>query len=177
MAFGLPNTVKSYSNKPFTNHSDSRILRCYSRADPTANLRIGATQIIFRIALQEPAPLGGYSLAYFLGHLGLDDVPNQAPRSFHKREFVCQAAFKQDANAIVAGYIGCRNQSHILRNAEVSQVCGLCQDEEVSRSWVLYLGELPAKILDKDFLELRVDLNRLFANQLEALVQSGKDFL
>jgi len=60
-------------------------------------------------ALNESAPLGGYSLRYFLGHLGLDDVPDQAPRSFHKREFVCQATFKQDANAIVASYIGCRN--------------------------------------------------------------------
>jgi hypothetical protein len=37
--------------------------------------------------------------------------------------------------------------------------------------------ELPAKILNKDFLESRVDLNRLFANQIEALVLSGKDFL
>ena len=49
--------------------------------------------------------LGRYSLSYLLGHFDLDDVPNQAPRSFNKREFVRQAAFKQHADAIVAGYI------------------------------------------------------------------------
>jgi hypothetical protein len=32
--------------------------------------------------------LGGHSLGYLLGDLGLDDLPNHASRSFHKREFV-----------------------------------------------------------------------------------------
>ena len=56
-------------------------------------------------------------------------------------------------------------------------MCGLCQDEEVPSRWVLYLGKLPAKIFHKNLLESPVDLNRLLANQLEALVLSGKDFL
>jgi hypothetical protein len=59
----------------------------------------------------------------------------------------------------------------------VSQVGDLCQDEEVPCDWVLYLGEFPAKVLDEGLLKSRVDLDGLFADELEALVLSGKDLL
>jgi putative transposase len=103
--------------------------------------------------VNESTHLGRYSLSYLLGHLDLDDLPNHAPRSFHKRKFVRQAALQQHADAIVAGYIRCCHQRCVLCNAKVSQVDGLYQDEQVLCGWVLYLGEFPAKILHKDVME------------------------
>src|SRR5580693_7129695 len=113
--------------------------------------------------------LGG-SLHHLLSYFGLDDVANQAPRSFHKRKFVRQATFKQHPDAIVAGYIRRRHQRCVFCNAKMCQMDGLHENEEVLCCWVLYLGELPAKTLHKDVMKARADLCGLFADDLEALV-------
>ena len=82
-------------------------------------------------------------------------MPDQAPVAFNKREFVRQAAFKQYSDSIVPGYIRCRNQGDVFSNAEVGQMRGLHQNEEVPGDRVLYLREFLAKVLDKDFLDTR----------------------
>jgi len=41
--------------------------------------------------------------------LGLDDVPDQTPRSFNERKFVRKAALKQHSDAVLSRYVGCRN--------------------------------------------------------------------
>jgi succinate dehydrogenase/fumarate reductase cytochrome b subunit (b558 family) len=70
------------------------------RSDPHGLLSAGRRDSIhFNHPVNESTHLGRYSLSYLLGHLDLDDLPNHAPRSFHKREFVRQAAFKQHADA------------------------------------------------------------------------------
>ena len=40
-----------------------------------------------------------------LRHFGLDDLPDETPRSFNEGELVRKAAFKQDANAMVTGQV------------------------------------------------------------------------
>jgi hypothetical protein len=44
-----------------------------------------------------------------LTHFGLDDVPDETPRSFNESELVRKAAFKQYANANVTGQVSCRD--------------------------------------------------------------------
>ena len=77
----------------------------------------------------------------------------------------------------MAGYIGYRDQSHVLGNTKVSQVDGLCKNEHMLCDRVLNLAELVAKVLDKDFLEPRSTLHGLFADELEALILGGKNLL
>jgi hypothetical protein len=83
------------------------------RAGPPKLLRAGRRDSIH---------LGCDSLSYPLRHLGLNGVPNHAPRAFDERELVRQAAFKQHADAMVAGYVRDRDQSDVLCDAKMGQV-------------------------------------------------------
>lgn len=51
------------------------------------------------------------------------------------------------------------------------------KDEEVANRRILSLGEFPAKVLGKDFVNAPAELHRLLANELEALIKSAKNFL
>src|SRR5215475_11386589 len=116
------------------------------------------------------APLGVDSLS----HLGLDDVPDQTPRAFHEGEFVRQAAFKQHTHAIVAAHVGGRDERDILCHAQVHQVEGLGQDEEVPCRRGLYFSEFLAEVLNKHVVQASAEFHRLLAEKLEALIYPGK---
>jgi len=115
---------------------------------------------------------GGHSLC----NLGFKLIANEAPRALNEREFIRQAALKQDANSVVTGYISCRNQSRVLRNAKLREVHGFYQDVQVFCGRVLNLSEFLTKVLDEDFLDARIAFDRLFADEFETLVLGGKNF-
>lgn len=65
------------------------------------------------------------------GYLGLDHVPDQAPRALHERQLVRQAAFQQHADPVMAGQIRRPCKDHILPDAKVGEMGQFRQDEQV----------------------------------------------
>ena len=51
----------------------------------------------------------------------------------------------------------------------------LGQDEEVPRRWCLYLGEFFLEVLYENLMKASRRLHRLFADDLETLIERGED--
>src|SRR5579862_1197979 len=128
-------------------------------------------------APNEQAPLCGDSLGDLLGHLSLDNLANHAPRSLHEGNLIRQAALQQYANPIVAGYVGGGDQSYVFRDAKVSKMDRLHENEQVFCGRVLDLGEFFAEILHKSLTKIRGNLHWLLADELEALIERSQDLL
>ena len=77
----------------------------------------------------------------------------------------------------MAGQIGCRSKSYVLSNAKMDQMDGLGQDEEAFGCGGLYLSEFLAEVLNKNIVEASTELRWLLADQLEALIQPGKELV
>jgi hypothetical protein len=99
------------------------------------------------------------------------DFPNQAPSSFHERDRVRKAAFKQHANAEMASNIRGRNEGYVLAYPEVDQVAGLDQHEQALRFRRLHFAEFPTKVLHKDIVKVVIELYWFLFDEFEALIQ------
>jgi hypothetical protein len=100
-----------------------------------------------------------------------DDVSDQAARAFDERKFVRKAALKQYADAIVTGRVGSGDERDVLPDAEVNQMIGLGQDEEVPRYRRFDLLQFSAEVLDENFLKATAQLHRLLGDELKALIE------
>src|SRR6516165_3098053 len=95
----------------------------------------------------------------------------------HQDKFVGECALEQYAHAIVTREVGRRDERPVLSDTKVNQVADLGQDEKVPSHWILNLGEFLAEVLDEDVVQGSAELDRLLANELEALIESTANFL
>ena len=77
----------------------------------------------------------------------------------------------------MARHVGSSDQHHVLGKAQVSQVCGFGQKEEVFPNRRLYFGEFLLEVLNEDVVQTPGKLLGFFANDFEALVQCFKILL
>lgn len=111
------------------------------------------------------------------GVLDLDGMPDQATGPLNEGEFVGETALQQYTDAKVPGYIGHRDQRHVLGDPQVHQVVGLDEDKESLCLRVLDFGQLTSAFLDEDLLQASIRWNRFLADELEAAVQRTEDLI
>src|SRR5262249_31928019 len=98
-------------------------------------------------------------------------LPNESAGSLDKRKFVGEAALEKYAGRVVAGQIGRGDECNVLTYAEMNEVIDLRQDEQQLCFGRLYLIKLSAEVLHENIGYTAAELDRLLANDLEALVE------
>ena len=71
----------------------------------------------------------------------------------------------------MAGYVGRRDQSGVLGEAQVCEMGRLGQHVNMSRNRRLYFGKLSFKIFDKYLLQSSTELDRFFPDYFETLIE------
>jgi hypothetical protein len=107
------------------------------------------------------------------GDLLLDHVPDEVARALREGEFVSEAALQHESDSMIANGVGHSNQGFVFADAEVCQVGQFRQDEEPLRNGGLNLGQFLAEVFHEDLLHAAAELDGLFADSFEALIECG----
>jgi hypothetical protein len=104
------------------------------------------------------------------GYFGCYETPYESPRPFDEYKFVCQTAFQQKADGIVAGQIGRLYQHFVFSNSKMAQAASLAQEEDRLCDGILYFRHFFTEVLNKDFFKTAAELYGPLADHLETLI-------